>query len=171
MLNHKGKQVEQLAIWFVDGLAITAEPDPDELVVERAVRCPMHYDWFDIFVLVQDNEPARLWKADIIAPSFKDEYITRMVADFWCGNTTNTPYWKSWWVETTTGDKYNHEFTGQHQSDAADHFNRTHPGVQIASVSGKDRVYLDAIARQSVESDPFSANQTLSTLLQFEHLC
>ncbi len=168
MLKYQGNQVDQLGIWFVDGLAIAANPDVNGLFVERASRSPVNYDWFDIIIIVPDHEPARLRWADIIAPAFEDKYIPRMLADFWCGNTTNKSYWKTWWVETTTGDRYNHEFTCHHQSDVAKHFNLNYPAVQISSVVGKDRVYLNGIVRNMVDTDPFSANQPISSLLQFE---
>lgn len=167
MLNYQGQQIDQLAIWFVDGLAIAASPDPDELVIKKAEQ-PVNYDWFDIFVLVPNNEAARLWKADIIAPSFKDEYLTRMVADFWMHQTSNDAYWKSWWIETTTGDRYHHEFTCRHQADVAKHFNLNHPEEKISSIVGKERVYLVSSVRPYVDSDPFRANQPISTLLQFD---
>ncbi len=171
MLSYKDKQVSQLVIWFRDGAAIKASPDPFVLQLERESRL-LSFVWFDVLIYIKDHEPVRLWKADIeLGASFEDKYITRMVADFWCSQTTNKPYWKSWWVQSTTGDRYNHEFTCHHQADAADHFNRNHPGVQIASVNGKDRVYLDAVTRGIVDSDPFRANQPISTLLQFENVC
>jgi hypothetical protein len=42
MLNYKGQQVDQLAIWFIDGLAIASSSDPNELVIEKAERSPIH---------------------------------------------------------------------------------------------------------------------------------
>jgi hypothetical protein len=171
MLSYQGKQVNQLAIWFRDGLALSANPNPFELLLERESK-PISFEWFDVLIFIADHEPARLWKADIeIGAAFDDKYLYRMVADFWCGKTTNKRYWKSWWVQSAAGDRYNHEFTCHHQSDAADNFNRSHPGVQIASVAGKDRVYLNAITRSIVDSDPVQANQPVSSLLQFENVC
>ncbi len=172
MLTYKGKRIEQLAIWFVDGLAVSANIDPCALLIQKQHSGRLDVvSWFDILIYIQDNEPARIWKADFrLGANFEDSYISRMVADFWCNNTTDKPYWKSWWIETTAGDRYNHEFTAHHQSDAAAHFNRRHPGVQISSVMGKDRVYLNANVRQMVDTDPFSANQPISSLLQFENV-
>jgi len=172
MLNYQGKQIKQLGIWVKDGAAIKATPDCIQLLLERESQ-PLEFEWFDVLIYIADNEPARLWKADIrLGASFEDNYIYRMVADFWCGNTTDKRYWKSWWVKTTTGeDSYNHEFTCHHKADAARSFNRRHPGVEISSIVGKDRVYLDAVTRSIVDSDPFQANQPISSLLQFENVC
>jgi hypothetical protein len=177
MLKHNGQKVERLYIWFLDGLAIAANPDSDKLLSETVKlstfignKSGMIYDWFSIGVVVEDNEPARLWRAHIVAPSFSDNYICRMVADYWCSQTTNKAYWKSWWVEVKTGDRYNHEFTCHKEVDAASHFLLNHPEEEIVSISGKDRVYLDANIRRMIDAEPFSTNQPISSLLQFEHL-